>query len=79
MSDTKISIISIIVIIALMGLGRYIYFRHQTIPTEMTSIVREYVDSETGVHYLRDAYKGGLTPRLNSDGTVMVDETTRVK
>ena len=42
--------------------------------------VYDYVDPETGVHYLifRDNHPngmGGITPRLNSDGTIMVDIT----
>ena len=42
--------------------------------------VYDYTDPETGVHYLiysdtavRGAM-GGITPRLNADGSVMVDE-----
>ena len=39
--------------------------------------VRELVDNETGVHYLvfADKYHEGvsMTPRLNADGTVMVE------
>ena len=38
--------------------------------------VYDYVDPDTGVHYL--VYcgyrKGGIAPRLNPDGSVMVDE-----
>lgn len=43
--------------------------------------VYDYVDPETGVHYLiysQDAGyagMGGMTPRLNADGSLMVDET----
>lgn len=38
--------------------------------------VYEYIDDETGVHYLvfSSDFGGGVTPRLNSDGTIMVDE-----
>lgn len=51
---------------------------------EMTSLsafgyednIYDYVDPDTGVHYL--VYcgyrKGGITPRLNPDGSIMVDE-----
>lgn len=41
----------------------------------------DYVDPETGVHYLiysargSDGWAGGMTPRLNADGSLMVDET----
>lgn len=33
----------------------------------------EFIDPDTGVHYLY-LYKGGITPRLNSDGSVMCDK-----
>lgn len=42
--------------------------------------VYDYVDSETGVHYLLYSFydangaTGGITPRLNPDGSIMVDE-----
>ncbi len=37
--------------------------------------LEEYIDSETGVHYIKPVTSGaGLTPRLNADGTVMVDK-----
>ena len=42
--------------------------------------IYEFVDEETGVHYLVFSRKssqsgaGGITPRLNADGSVMIDE-----
>lgn len=38
--------------------------------------VHEFIDSDTGVHYLVFCgyRKGGLTPRLNPDGSVMVEK-----
>lgn len=33
----------------------------------------EFVDPDTGVHYWY-LYKGGITPRLNSDGSIMCDK-----
>lgn len=45
-----------------------------------TANIYDYVDPDTGVHYLvfRDSNyqsgRGGITPRLNSDGTLMVEE-----
>lgn len=33
--------------------------------------IREFVDPDTGVHYLIYDRYGGITPRLNSDGSVM--------
>ena len=44
------------------------------------SDIYEFVDPDTGVHYWiyshGEAYKGmgGITPRLNSDGSVMCDK-----
>lgn len=41
--------------------------------------IYEFVDSETGVHYWIYSHiagyggMGGMTPRLNADGSVMVD------
>lgn len=42
--------------------------------------IYEFIDPDTGVHYLvyshyngGNAGMGGITPRLNSDGTIMVD------
>lgn len=42
-------------------------------------IMYEIIDSETGVHYLiyvrfGNSVGGSITPRLNSDGTVMCDK-----
>lgn len=36
-----------------------------------------YVDEETCVEYivLHDTYKGGITPRLNNDGTLKLNES----
>ena len=45
--------------------------------------IYDYVDPDTGVHYLvfRDTSyqsgRGGITPRLNSDGTLMVDDLSK--
>lgn len=46
-------------------------------------IVYDYTDPETGVHYLiysEDQYNagmGGITPRLNPDGSTMVEQTEK--
>lgn len=43
--------------------------------------IYEFIDNETGVHYLVYSYDpghsgmGGITPRLNSDGSVMTEQT----
>ena len=47
--------------------------------------IYEYVDPETGVHYLIYSNHvgrggaGGMTPRLNADGSIMVDEKEEVE
>lgn len=46
-------------------------------------VVYDYTDPETGVHYLIysedqcNAGMGGITPRLNPDGSIMVEETEK--
>ena len=37
------------------------------------SYVYEFIDFDTGVHYLL-SIKGGMIPRLNSDGSIMCDK-----
>ena len=39
---------------------------------KQTTSVREYIDQETGVHYLVycAGYKGGITVRYNADGSL---------
>lgn len=37
------------------------------------SYVYEFIDSDTGVHYLW-SIRGGMIPRLNSDGSIMCDK-----
>ena len=50
--------------------------KNKTVPKKWsdTGIV-EYVDPETGVHYLiySSGSVGGITVRYNADGTIMVD------
>ena len=49
------------------------------------NIVKEYVDPETGVHYLTIVYDpgtgelkfGGITPRFDSNGQIMIDQVTK--
>lgn len=54
----------------------------ESIPKIDNSDIYEFIDPDTGVHYWIYSYivsnggMGGMTPRLNSDGTVMV---TKVK
>ena len=40
---------------------------------DKTPIMKKYVDEETGVHYLITP-AGGITPRLNADGSIMKDK-----
>lgn len=40
--------------------------------SENYAYISEYRDKETGVHYFY-TYKGGLTVRINADGTPYVD------
>lgn len=41
--------------------------------------ISEYVDKETGVHYLiyKEGYKGGITVRYNADGSVYTTKITK--
>ena len=66
--------------------GRENPFRELTrvIDSSMTKkVVYDYTDPETGVHYLiysECQYKagmGGITPRLNPDGSIMVEKTEK--
>lgn len=36
--------------------------------------ISEYIDTETGVHYLLNLDTGGITPRYNHDGSIMTDD-----
>lgn len=36
--------------------------------------ITEYIDTETGVHYLLHVDTGGITPRYNHDGSIMTDD-----
>lgn len=53
---------------------------HERNAHEVSEDVYEFIDQGTGVHYLifshDEHYRGmgGITPRLNADGTVMVTE-----
>jgi len=38
--------------------------------------IHEIVDLDTGVHYLL-AHDIGITPRLNADGTIMINKNIR--
>ncbi len=51
-----------------------------TTPKIYNSDIYEFIDPDTGVHYWIYSYvagyagMGGMTPRLNSDGSVMCDK-----
>lgn len=38
-------------------------------------VVKDYIDPETGVHYLmyKEGYGGGIAVRYNADGSIMVE------
>jgi hypothetical protein len=44
----------------------------ECLTSENYAYIAEYRDKETGVHYFY-TYKGGLTVRINADGTPYVD------
>lgn len=50
------------------------------LPFHKNHNIKDWIDPDTGVHYLVNsdqsgyAGMGGITPRLNPDGSVMVDE-----
>lgn len=54
--------------------------RHDIYASDINKNIFEYVDPETGVHYLlfirKDVYggMGGITPRLDKSGQVMIDK-----
>ena len=54
--------------------------RHDIYDSDINKNIFEYVDPETGVHYLlfirKDGYggMGGMTPRLDKSGQVMIDK-----
>lgn len=53
---------------------------YDTYDSDINKNIFEYVDPETGVHYLllvrKDGYggMGGITPRLDKSGQVMIDK-----
>ncbi len=90
MKDIFKGIVAIILIIGLFSLGsgtvlHSLYQRREERLSVATSIkqypvydgehVEEFIDSETGVHYLLwdGGYNGGMSVRYNADGTIMVD------
>lgn len=52
---------------------------NQSVKEMYNDDVYEFIDPDTGVHYWIYSHKagyggmGGMTPRLNSDGSIMVD------
>ena len=44
----------------------------ENLTSDSYNYISEYRDKETGVHYFY-TYKGGLTVRINADGTPYVD------
>lgn len=52
---------------------------NQSVKEMYNDDIYEFIDPDTGVHYWIYSHKagyggmGGMTPRLNSDGSIMVD------
>ena len=59
---------------------RYDHKQMEDFLTDINKNIFEYVDPETGVHYLlfirKEGYggMGGITPRLDKSGQVMIDK-----
>lgn len=53
----------------------------KTVDSKDSLWVYEYIDPDTGVHYLLydDGNSGGMTIRYNADGTIMVGEKTETE
>lgn len=55
--------------------------KRNTLSSKDSYYISDYVDPKTGVHYLvyseavGRAGMGGMTPRFNANGSLMVDET----
>ena len=50
-------------------------YNESVIGTTWHHTICEFVDPDTGVHYLyHSSEKGGITPRLNKDGSVMTTD-----
>ena len=71
-------LLSVCLCTLLIGCGRNAEESKANKEKEICNDVYEFVDPETGVHYwiysntIGNSGQGGMTPRLNSDGTVMV-------
>lgn len=87
--NIKRLVLGFVLILLVGGLGVLVGCGTQTSSTESkpssnieslgknSATVYDFVDEETGVHYLiytMGGYRGGITVRYNADGTIMVDD-----
>lgn len=51
-------------------------YNESVIATTRKDVIYEFIDPDTGVHYLiyHSIEKGGITPRLNKDDSVMTTD-----
>ena len=77
-----IAIIGLVMMFSLVGCGNGVQSDESDIATLSGNYMYEFIDHETGVHYLVYSFQdvhngaGGITPRLNADGSVMVTPVT---
>ena len=77
-----IAIIGLVMMFSLVGCNKGVQSAESDIATLSDSDIYEFIDPQTGVHYWvyshNDGYAGmgGITPRLNADGTIMVTPVT---
>ena len=77
-----IAIIGLVMMFSLTGCVEGVESGKSDTVTLANNDMYEFVDPQTGVHYWvyshGDAYQGmgGITPRLNADGTIMVTPVT---
>lgn len=81
-SKVLITIIGLVMMLSLAGCVEGVESGKSYTVTLTNDDMYEFVDPQTGVHYWvyshGAAYKGmgGITPRLNADGTIMVTPVT---
>ena len=77
-----IAIIGLVMMFSLVGCNKGVQNAESELPTLSNGAMYEFIDPQTGVHYLVYSFDGGydgaggITPRLNADGTIMVTPVT---
>lgn len=77
-----IAIIGLVMMFSLVGCSNGVQSDESDIATLSGNYMYEFIDPETGVHYwvyskpVIKGGMGGITPRLNADGTIMVTPVT---